>query len=87
MKRNNSKFVDCLRLNHLKPSWEVDGIQQTTKLKFPGLEYYRDRHNDLKSLGEDDNIIRDIFSLFLHKILKTNVTYERANWAFSKIHH
>ena len=70
----------------MKPS--PGGRRHTTdhQLKFPGLEYYRDRHNDLKSLGEDDNMIRDIFSLFLRKILKTNVTYERANWAFSKIH-
>ena len=66
MKRNNSKFVDCLRLNHLKPSWEVDGIQQTTKLKFPGLEYYRVRHTDLNPLVEDDNTIGDYFFIIFY---------------------
>jgi len=33
------------------------GITSKHEVKFPGLEYYRVRHTDLKSLVEDDNTI------------------------------
>gem|GEM_PF-5138633 len=39
------------------PSREGDRITSKHQVKFPGREYYRVRHTDLKSLVEGDNTI------------------------------
>jgi hypothetical protein len=38
----------------------LDRITSEHHLKFPGLEYYRVRHTDLKCLVEDDNTIETL---------------------------